>query len=212
MQTLYQIISQLQDPELIETLENYIALNLPMFKRVVANHPLENPKLGHCSVDECFWLYHMCRSLAPQLIIESGSLEGYSLYFLKAAAHPDARVLSFDPYRKPTISLDGIEYYPYDWTEHDFGDLPFCTLVFFDDHTHQGNRVRQCNWRGIQHAIFHDNYLRPNQSHIPLRYANLLGLVVRQFIFPRIRSDNIFVDQTANSQSYRWLTYVEVVK
>jgi len=209
MQSLYEIISQLQDPELIDALEGYIAANLPEFKTIVAAHPLKNPKGGHCSMTEAFWLYHLCKSLQPQLVIESGSLQGYSLYFLRAAA--PGRVLSFDPYRKPIIPLDGIEYSACDWTEHDFGDVPDCTLAFFDDHIHQGDRVRQCKQRGVRHAIFHDNYLRPDQSHIPLRYANLLGLIQRQFIFPRIRSDKIFIDRSVNSQGYRWLTYVEII-
>jgi hypothetical protein len=208
---LYQIITTKQDPELIAALEQVVAELLPEFKRVVGEHPLRTPSRGCVSITEAFWLYALTRSLKPRVIIESGTFEGYSIFFLWSAAPSDARVISFDPFTKPKFRLPGVEYYAMDWTEHNWSSLPGDqTLIFFDDHLHQGRRLWQAYRQDIRHLVFHDNYVTPVQSHIPIRYVNLLGLVKHYYIFDRLRSDPIFCDTSANPQAYRWLTYVEL--
>jgi len=209
--TLYQILTEMKYPPLGAALEAFIEAGLPEFKEVLVAHPLQNPENGHCSVGEAFWLYWLVKSLEPKVVIESGSLEGYSLWFLRQAAPQGSRVLAFDPHNEPAIPLDGIDFYPFDWMETNLNALPGReTLVFFDDHFNQRVRVEQCVWRRIRHTAFHDNYTRPDQGHLPLRYAGLADLVRCQFIFPDLRCDPVFTDYETNRQAYRWLTYCEI--
>ena len=208
---LYQILTRMKYPPLGDALEAFVESGLPEFKEVLATHPLDEPMDGHCSVGEAFWLYWLVKSLEPRVVIESGSLEGYSLWFLRQAAPETTRVLAFDPYHEPAIPMDGIEFYPVDWMESDLRGLPGQeTLAFFDDHFNQRVRVEQCVWRRIRHTAFHDNYTRPDQSHLSLRYAGLADLLRCQFVFPDLRCDPIFTDHETNRQAYRWLTYCEI--
>lgn len=208
---LYDIITTLQEPHLTIALEAFVEAMLPEFKAVLAAHPLKEPHDGRCSVAEAFWLYWLVKTLEPRVVIESGTSEGYSLWFLKRAAPEDTRVIGFDPYHEPDIPLDDIEFYKHDWMCKNLDDVPGLeTLIFFDDHFNQQIRVEQCVWRGVRHAVFHDNYLTAGQGHLPLRYASLHGLVKRQHIFSNLRCDEVFTSYDTNQQFYRWLTYVEV--
>ena len=184
--------------------------HLPEFRQVLYAHPLKRPSQGCISVAEAFWIYYLVQSLEPEVVIESGTFEGYSLYFLRCAAS-EAKVLGFDPFQSPKLMLDEVQYHACDWTQHSFDNLPGDrTLAFFDDHQHQGKRLRQAAQRGIRHLLFHDNYLTPFQSHVPVRFCNLLGLVRHCYVFDRLRCDPIFVSTDHNPQNYRWLTYIEL--
>ncbi|MFH1130949.1 MAG: hypothetical protein V1754_06410 [Pseudomonadota bacterium] len=207
---LHKIISTQLDPELGENLERFVQENLPEFKQVFSEHPLKGPRRGCVSLGEAFWLFHIARAIQPEVIIESGNWEGYSLYFLWRAV-PQAKLYAFDPLRKPEINLAGVEYHAYDWTKHKFMDLPGeRTLVFFDDHMHQGKRLQQALARGVRHVLFHDNYRTPYQSPVPIRYCNLLGMAKTYYIFDRLRSDPFFCSTEHNPQAYRWLTYLDL--
>jgi len=208
---LYDIITTRQDPELIRALDQHVEQMLPKFREVLAEHPLREPRSGCCSVAEAYWLYALVRSLDLKVIVESGTFEGYSLYFLRRAAASDSRVVSFDPYVKPSFELSGVDYFATDWTDHDWTALPGeRALIFFDDHLHHGRRLWQAHRHGVRHLVFHDNYVTSVQSHVPVRFVNLLGLARVCFTFPRLRCDPIFRDQSINPQTYRWLTYVEL--
>lgn len=208
---LHTIITTQQDPDLAQALENYIAETLPQFKRVLEQHPIRDPSPGCISVAEAFWLHGLVRSLKPELVIESGTYEGYSLFFIWQAAHEYARILSFDPKHEPTSKLKGVEYFTSDWMDIKVRpEIGSRTMIFFDDHINQGIRLKQASDQGFRHVVFHDNYITPYQSHLPIRFYDLLGLVRVSYIFDRIRSDPIFLDGTWNPQNYRWLTYLEL--
>lgn len=208
---LYNIITTQQDPQLAEALDQFVSELLPEFKAVLFEHPLKAPSVGCISVSEAFWLYTLIRSLQPEVIIESGTFEGYSLYFCHRAAPPHARIISFDPFKEPKLRLSTVEYCRTDWTKYHWDSLlNKKTLIFFDDHLHQGKRLQQASQRHIRHILFHDNYLTPVQSHVPIRYCNLLTLAKHCYIFERLHSDPIFRDMSINPQAYRWLTYIEL--
>jgi hypothetical protein len=149
---LYDIITKQQDPELAVSLKRFVDRLLPEFKQILSEHPLHNPSEGCMSVAEAFWLYGLVRSLDLQLIIESGSFEGFSLYFLY--------IISFDPFTKPKVIYPGVEYCSQDWMQRLFDvSLGDKTLIFFDDHLHHGKRLLQASKRRIRHLMFHDNYV-----------------------------------------------------
>lgn len=209
---LYEIITTLQDPGLAQALEDFVAQYLPEFKQVLEAHPLQAPGGGCISIAEAFWSYYLVQALQPKVIIESGSLEGFSLYFLLRAA-PQAEAHAFDPYYSPK-AVGEFQYHDCDWIEYTFDNLPGQhTFVFFDDHIHAGMRMQQAKERGVRHLLFHDNYLKAEhclQSHMTLRYWGVKDLASFQYIFPRLRCDPIFTSTQNNPQNYRWLTYVEL--
>lgn len=207
---LCEIITSKQSPELDCLLDEFVAIGLAEFKQVLADHPLQHPSPGCLSVPEAFWLYFLVQAITPEIVVESGSFEGYSLHFLRQAAPVHARVYAFDPFVRPKIPLDGIEYYACDWTRQAIPDLAgSCVLIFFDDHVHQGRRFGEVLRRGIQHVVFHDNYVTSIQSHVPIRFCDLVGRARICFTFENLRSDPVFTDTSRNPQNYRWLTYLE---
>lgn len=207
---LYEIITTQQDPQLASCLEEFVRAHLSEFKQVLSAHPLKRPTQGCISVTEAFWVYYLIEALRPEVVIESGSLEGYSLHFLERAA-PQARIYSFDPFVRPKAMPERVQYHACDWTQYDLENLPGNhTVAFFDDHLHQGKRLHQALRRRIRHLLFHDNYVTPFQSHVPVRYCNLLGLARYCYTFDRLQCDPIFVSTGHNPQGYRWLTYVEL--
>ena len=207
---LYEIITTLIDPELIQALDRFIELNLPEFKEVYYAHPITLPWGGAFSTTEAFWMYFLVQALRPNVVIESGSYEGYSLYYLLRAS-PNAEAHSFDPYNEPK-KVGDFQYHAYDWTEHTFDRLLTNAFIFFDDHIHQGDRLRQAKERGIRHTLFHDNFLKSTQGHMPLRFCGVEGLAKFQYIFPRLRCDPIFDTVEGRPQYYSWLTYCEMLE
>jgi len=209
IENLYEIITTLNDPELIQALDEFVELNLPEFKQVLIDHPIQVPWGGAFSTTEAFWTYFLVKSLQPDIVLESGSYEGFSIYFLLRAA-PKAEIYSFDPNNEPK-KVGNFHYHAYDWEEHIFDRPLKNAFVFFDDHVHQGDRLRQAKERGIRHTLFHDNFLSLTHGHIPLRFCGVEGLAKFQFIFPRLNCDPIFDSTKERPQYYSWLTYVELI-
>ncbi len=210
---LYEIITIIpHDPELIQALDEFVKLNLPEFKQVLNDHPIQIPWGGAFSTTEAFWTYFLVKSLQPDVVIESGSYEGYSLYYLLKAA-PQAEAYSFDPYNAPK-KVGDFQYRAYDWTEYDFGRPLTDAFVFFDDHIHQGKRLKQAKERGVRHVLFHDNFLKPKSvhGHTSLRFCGTGELAKFQYIFPRLNCDPVFDSTKERPQYYSWLTYVELLE
>ena len=82
-------------------------------------------------------------------------------------------------------------------------------LAFFDDHQGHEIRLRQAQLIGVQHVLFHDNYLTPYNSHIPVRFMNLVGLADLCFEFPPLLEHH---DPMFASGKRRWLTYVRLLE
>ena len=82
---LYEIITTQQDPQLANSLEEFVKQNLPEFKEIFHLHLLKKFSFGCISVGEAFWLYYLVKAINPKIVIESGTYEGYSLYFLRRA-------------------------------------------------------------------------------------------------------------------------------
>jgi hypothetical protein len=201
---LYEIISTLQDPPLKKALDEYARSRLPEFKQVLSAHPLRTNSIGGISICEAFWLYNFVKDLHPSTIIESGTLYGFSLYFLcRARSASGGKVLSFDPFTEPKLTF-GAEYHKDDWVSY---QVPPGAFVFFDDHVDQGRRLMEAKKKGVKHVMFHDNYLNRRHSHTPIRLCDTSSAQM-VYIFDRLDFDPIFTDTTNNAQTYRWLTYV----
>ena len=82
-------------------------------------------------------------------------------------------------------------------------------LAFFDDHRDHIIRLRQAQFVGIKHVIFHDNYLTMNHSHVPIRFTNIVGLADLCFEFPPLLEHH---DPMFAGGKRRWLTYVRLLE
>lgn len=201
-----------KEPTLGVLLDEFVAAGLEEFRAVYGAHPLnDGPNDGAISVSEAFWLYWIVKEMQPGLIVESGTLRGWSAYFLRMAAPKETVVHCFDPYHAPELAMDGLRYHACDWGEVDLGTPPQEAVVFFDDHRSHALRLRQAFKRGFPYALFHDNHVTTGHDVWPLRFTGVGNMARLCFTFPRLGGDEIFTDRTYNPQNYRWLTFVEIL-
>ena len=202
---LYETITTQQDPKLANSLAAFSRNNIQEFLGVVERY--EHSALAGISNAEAFWLYFMVKALKPTQIIESGTCYGYSLHFIAEAVSWPCRIVSFDIDQSRCVKRPDVEYHETDWMHGNNLTEGEGTLVFFDDHINQGDRLAEAVARNQQHMIFHDNYLSLEHSHKPIRFCDLMDAKFC-YIFPGLYDHEVFVDTSKNAQTYRWLTYL----
>jgi len=206
---LLEIITELVPPEQDVELERYAAYRFDEFYEVLEDNPVKDRSSSICNSD-AFWLYWLAKDLKPEVIIESGTYRGFSLWLLRHAVK-NAPIFSFDPAREPDINMP--------LHIHHHRDILFAlpmlehacqgkrTLAFFDDHQDHEVRLHQVQSVSIQHVVFHDNYLTPYHSHLPIRFVDLVGLADLYFEFPPLLEHH---DPMFAGGKRRWLTYVRL--
>lgn len=212
---LYGILHTLMPPEQDEALAQFALEGLREFKAVLDANPIEDRASSVCNSD-AFWLYWMVRTIEPELAVECGSYRGFSLWFLRKALLPEARLYSFDPQREPAEVLYNHKHIKDDWFDYlptlasciDGPLGPKAALAFFDDHQDHEIRLEQAALVGIRHLLFHDNYLTPYHSHLPIRFVDLVGNADFYFEFPPLLGA---VDPIFAGGARRWLTYVRLL-
>lgn len=120
---------------------------------------------GGSGVNAALILWVLARAIRPTLIIESGVLRGFTSWVLRQAA-PEAEIHSFDislselRFRTPRV-----HYHEADWMAVNL-ETPVSdpSLVFFDDHVDQWQRIREAAGRGFRYLVFDDN-LPTNALH-----------------------------------------------
>ena len=205
---IQDIVPSLMEPHLTPALKDYVLDNLDEFKRVLAAHPLKD-HTGGVSICEAFWLYCLVRDLAPEVVVESGTLYGFSLWFLEKARGCNSELHSFDPGYAPKYLLEKVDYHRCDWRVWFPYDVPENALVFFDDHQDHGMRLEEAEELGVRDVVFHDNYLSLKHSHRPIRYCELPDNVEFCFTFPCLGNDPVF-EVGQNAQTYRWLMWLRL--
>lgn len=216
MMTLYEILHTLMPPEQDEALAQFVKKNLPEFKAKLELNPVKNRSGSICNSD-AFWLWAMTQSIGPTLVVECGSCRGFSTWFLwTARSSEDMRIFSFDPRLEPTLSLPYHTHIKDDWFDYlptlaGYIDRPLgpkAALAFFDDHQDHEIRLEQAALVGIRHLLFHDNYLTPYHSHMPIRFVDLVGKADFCFEFPPLLAEH---DPIFAGGARRWLTYVRLL-
>jgi len=130
---------------------------LEEFREIYKERPIKNNDGGMKS-PHMFYCWLTAKLLSPELIVDSGTFKGASAWLFKTAC-PKAKILSFDLVPKyRTLTTKGVEYYDYDFSRHNWINLPSNSLIFFDDHQNAYTRLQQCKWFGFQNIIFEDNY------------------------------------------------------
>jgi len=127
------------------------------FFELYPNRPVVD-NAGGSRFHNCFWLYLVARSLAPSLIIESGTWKGQSSWLFRTAC-PGATIHCFDPnLRRLVYRHDSIHYHETDWQNWHVDQVnPAQSLCFFDDHINQARRIREAHARGFRRLIFDDD-------------------------------------------------------
>lgn len=103
------------------------------------------------------WLFMLVRTLRPKVAVESGVLQGSSL-FMQRVAHPHHKQYAFDiDFSNLAYLSDAIDYRP-----HDFGTDDVCAagpddFCYFNDHINNCLRIRQCWERGFKHLVLDDS-------------------------------------------------------
>jgi len=129
-----------------------------MYDRTICEAP------GAMDMISLFYLYITLKKVKPQIVIESGVGSGAATYIIRKTL-PDVSILCLDPSPLPfftwrddspqTTYLIGNQF-------TDFKDLKISdtehSLVVFDDHMNQPNRLFQCYNKGIKHTFFNGNY------------------------------------------------------
>jgi len=207
MPNLLDIIEE-QEPGLSVQMRRYVGEHMKEFDDVFRQHPITAP-IGCIGLAEAFQLYFLVKELQPQIIVESGTLHGFSLYFLRKAA-PNAEIHSFDPFETPLYTDPTIHYHRNDWTKE-----PLTTWVgkklfaFFDDHINQGDRLHEAMYRRASDVVFHDNYTSLKHSHTPLRYCALPPWVQLCYTFENI-DEPYFMDRPLPLLTRTWMTLVRL--
>lgn len=127
------------------------------FYRLYKNRPVKDNK-GGMFFGNMFGLYYFLRKIKPKFVIESGVYKGQTSWLIEKVL-PNSKILSIDPdlSNREYISKK-IEYSNIDFKNQNFKNIPKNSLVFFDDHQNQIERLMQCKWFGINNVIFDDNY------------------------------------------------------
>ena len=131
--------------------------DLEHFREIYKSRPIKNNSGGMLST-HMFYVWFTAKKINPKLIIDSGTYKGQSAWLLKQAC-PNAEILSFDIFpdsRQHTTK--GVEYLPYDFSQHDWRNHSKNSLILFDDHQNAYTRLQQCLWFNIPNIIFEDNY------------------------------------------------------
>jgi hypothetical protein len=125
------------------------------FRAMAANQAFGAP--GTTPGNGTIWLFLLARELQPQVIVESGTWRGSSLFTLRKAV-PEAKLFAFDLDFGELISrLDSVDYRQHDWAMDNVRAESSTDLCFFDDHTNNCMRVRQSYERGFKHLILDDS-------------------------------------------------------
>ena len=127
------------------------------FYRLYKNRPIKDNK-GGMFFGNMFGLYYFLRKIKPRFIIESGVFKGQTSWLIEKVL-PNSKILSIDPdlSNRKYISKK-IRYSNIDFKYQNFKNIPKNSLVFFDDHQNQIERLMQCKWFGIKNVVFDDNY------------------------------------------------------
>jgi hypothetical protein len=129
---------------------------LNQFYDAFLNSPFRTNK-GGSRFNNLAWLYLLVRAMQPDFVIDSGSFRGASAWAFSSAG---ARVYSFDiDLSRLALEAENVIYSPCDWTEFDWKNLdPSNSLIYFDDHLDQVQRLIEASRIGIPLAIFDDDF------------------------------------------------------
>jgi hypothetical protein len=136
----------------------------------------------------------LAKSAEPAVIIDSGTFTGSSAWALSLGC-PKAQVYSFDINLEFLINREaGVTYVEQDWMSFDWNGVDLSnSLVYFDDHVDQAQRLLEAVERGVPLAIFDDDF--PVGAFAPMAHGG--------FALPKIE---FLLDETLSKQTeLKWV-------
>lgn len=127
-----------------------------MIDQIINTRP-DRANRGSCPPWKLRHLYNICKNINPDVIIESGSWKGNSLWLFRHA-FPSARLISHDINFSNLLWRDiTIQYREYDITKENYDINKESAFIFFDDHINQQKRLEWAKRNGFKYLVFDDN-------------------------------------------------------
>jgi len=113
---------------------------------------------GGSGFHNSFWIYLFTYAFQPNLIVESGVWKGHTSWLFNQAA-PKAKILGFDINLKHLeFTHSAAEFIESDWSTYPLPEVdPDRSLIFFDCHVNQAQRIIEAKERGFKHLLIDDN-------------------------------------------------------
>ena len=150
-------------------IEEYVE-ELKIFKEIYKQRPIEFNNHGML-FPHMFATYFILKKVNPSFVIESGVFKGQSTWLIEKTL-PNAEILAIDIdlNQRKYISKKA-KYSDKDFKYQNFSNIPYDTLVFFDDHVNHYERLNQAKFFNIKNIIFEDNYNIGNGDFYTLKHA-----------------------------------------
>ena len=125
------------------------------FSKLVYKCPVKDLS-GNDGFNAGFELFALSRALKPSVFIQSGIPNEFTTWVVKNAL-PETLIYCFGG-RGARGMRGNTKYFSHDWNSFDFSNLlTKNSLVYFDDHVSQAERVIESRDRGFSHVIFNNN-------------------------------------------------------
>jgi hypothetical protein len=125
------------------------------FSTLVYKYPIKNTS-SNDGFNAGFELFALSRALRPSVFIQSGISNEFTTWVVKKAL-PETVIYSFGE-RGCRGVRNNTKHFSHDWNSFDFSNLlTKNSLVYFDDHVSQAERVIESRDRGFSHVIFNNN-------------------------------------------------------
>tara|TARA_B100000674_G_C37724308_1_gene861270 strand:- start:15 stop:833 length:819 start_codon:yes stop_codon:yes gene_type:complete len=162
MKYFHKNIPDWKNDELIKSLDT--------FQKIYNSRPIKN-NVGGMQFPHMFATYFILKKINPSFVIESGVFKGQSTWLIEKTL-PNSKILSIDIdlTNREYISKKA-EYSNLDFKHHDFSNIPYDTLVFFDDHVSHYERLMQAKFFNIKNIILEDNYSESKGDFYSIKHS-----------------------------------------
>lgn len=132
---------------------------------------------GGMKSPDMFTMYVMLKELNPDVVVESGVWKGQGTKIIREAVGEDCKIICLEPRILFGHQDDGDTEYHMgedfkDFSEIDLSEYKGEKIVgVFDDHINAVKRLEECKLKGLDYAIFNDNYPVKCGSHVTLEHV-----------------------------------------
>jgi hypothetical protein len=184
-------------------------------EQIISSRP-DTTNIGGSAPWKMRHLYEICKRLQPNLIIESGTWKGNSLWLLRKA-FINSEIHSYDIDYSHLLWKDKtITYHNYDISIDNKKFNPkYNDVIFFDDHINQKERLEWAYNNGFKNLVFDDNVpsskleafgMPPIPTISMLQEQNRIPNYVDYFVI--LDYDNSDISTRNKGQTY--LTYLKI--
>ena len=143
------------------------------FLDVYSRRPIDQNHGGGLSVNN-FYVYFALNKLQPKYVLESGVFQGLGTWLIEQTV-PGVKLVCIDPLLHQVVyKSNNAKYITNDFlsftNDNISRDRARDTLIYFDDHQNQFERIKHAHMLGFKHLIWDDNYPEyKGQRHLSLQ-------------------------------------------